>query len=196
MQEGTAGTSLDPKFDSIELEPQRFSSCLTIGNSLLRNQAQLGKWLETSFRAEKSQAKELLFLQGTGGPQPLGLINSPCKISVTRDSANTITRADIAAMARQQHNLAGAIWIASRRRQFCGRDNRLASQRAGSSGIIATYHSDGLPVSLMKTFSPGATVIPSERLVASRGFRAALGNTGPVRPFMVAPAGFADRYRT
>lgn len=113
VQEGTAGTSNSPKLDTITLEPQRTSAYATLGNSLLRNQKQLSTWLETAFRKAKAAVEENYFLQGTGGLQPVGLLNSACRLNVTRNAPNSIVSADVVNMAKAQHNLAGAIWIVS-----------------------------------------------------------------------------------
>jgi HK97 family phage major capsid protein len=114
VQEGTAGTTNTPKMDSLTLEPQRFSANLpAVGNSLLRNQRSLMQWIQDAFRVAKAAVEEQLFLNGTAGVNPVSMLQSPCKLSVTRATPGSIVMADLQNMAVKQHNLANAIWICS-----------------------------------------------------------------------------------
>ena len=111
--EGTAGTSDDPKLDNISLEPQRLSGYITIGNSLLRNATAMSAFIENLFRDAKAGYEDDKFIQGTGGPLPLGFLYAPAKVNVVRTTASTIVFTDIANMAAKMYG-ENPIWIASR----------------------------------------------------------------------------------
>ncbi|MGD0727073.1 MAG: phage major capsid protein [Spirochaetia bacterium] len=111
-QEGTQGAADDPKLDMITLEPQRVSGYFTVGNSLLRNSAQMSAFIETIFRNSKNAWCDYQFIQGPGLGYPLGLLNSPGAVKVPRATASTIHFADVANMLSKQVS-SNAIWICS-----------------------------------------------------------------------------------
>lgn len=111
--EGTSGSSLDPKLDLVSLEPQRLSGYVTVGNSLLRNATAMSAFIETLFRNAKAGYEDYQFIQGVGGALPLGLLNSPAKVQVARNTALDIKFVDIANMLAKQYG-DNPIWIASK----------------------------------------------------------------------------------
>jgi HK97 family phage major capsid protein len=111
--EGTAGTSDDPKLDLVTLEPQRISGYVTIGNSLLRNATAMSAFIENLFRNAKAGYEDYQFIQGVGGALPLGFLNSPAKVNVLRTTAGSVVFADIANMLAKQYG-EGPVWIASK----------------------------------------------------------------------------------
>ena len=113
VDEGTAGKSNDPKLDMVALEPQRFSGYITVGNSLLRNATAMSAFIENTFRNSKAALEDYWFLQGTGGPYPLGILNSPAALKVARTTAGSITFADIGEMIAKQLSDNG-VWLCSR----------------------------------------------------------------------------------
>jgi HK97 family phage major capsid protein len=111
--EGTAGTSNDPKLDNVILEPQRLSGYITIGNSLLRNATAMSAFIENLFRNAKAGYEDNAFIQGTGGVLPLGFLYSPGKVNVVRTTASTIVLTDILNMLAKMYGDT-PFWIASK----------------------------------------------------------------------------------
>jgi len=112
VNEGTAGTSNDPKLDLITLAPQRLSGYITVGNSLLRNVSSSSAFIESVFRDAKAGYEDYQFISGVGGALPLGMLNSPATIAVSRGTASTVVFNDIANMMIKFLSSDG-IWIAS-----------------------------------------------------------------------------------
>lgn len=112
--EGTAGTANDPKLDLITLSPQRLSGYIIVGNSLLRNVQSSSSFIESVFRDAKVGYEDYQFLQGTGAAgYPLGMLNSPATIAVSRGTASTIVFNDVANMMMKFYGNS-PIWVASR----------------------------------------------------------------------------------
>lgn len=114
VNEGTAGTSNDPKLDLITLAPQRLSGYVTVGNSLLRNVTSSSAFIEGLFRDAKAGYEDYQFIQGAGAGYPLGMLTSPATIGVSRGTASTIVYADCLNMMIKFLSLGtGGVWIAS-----------------------------------------------------------------------------------
>jgi HK97 family phage major capsid protein len=110
--EGTAGTSNDPKLDLITLVPQRLSGYITVGNSLLRNVQSSSAFIESVFRDAKAGYEDYQFIQGAGGAYPLGMLNAAAAIAVSRGTASTIVWNDVLNMMIKFLS-PGGVWIAS-----------------------------------------------------------------------------------
>ena len=114
VNEGTAGTSNDPKLDLVTLAPQRLSGYITVGNSLLRNVQSSSAFIESVFRDAKAGYEDYQFIQGAGGAYPLGMLGAPATIAVSRGTASTIVFNDVAnMMIKFLGGPSGGIWIAS-----------------------------------------------------------------------------------
>jgi HK97 family phage major capsid protein len=112
--EGTAGTANDPKLDLITLSPQRLSGYIIVGNSLLRNVQSSSSFIESVFRDAKVGYEDYQFLMGSGSSgYPLGMLNSPATIAVSRGTASTIVYNDISNMMIKFYG-SNPIWVASR----------------------------------------------------------------------------------
>jgi HK97 family phage major capsid protein len=114
VAEGTAGTAISPKLDLVTLEPQRMSGYVVVANSLLRNATAMSAFIESEFRRSKAALEDYWFIQGNGGgTYPLGFLNSPAALSVTRGTASTIAFADVANMLAKSIAINTGIWICS-----------------------------------------------------------------------------------
>jgi HK97 family phage major capsid protein len=114
VSEGTAGTAISPKLDLVTLEPQRMSGYVVVANSLLRNATAMSAFIESEFRRSKASLEDYWFIQGNGGgTYPLGFLNSPAALSVTRATASTIAFADVANMLAKSIAINTGIWICS-----------------------------------------------------------------------------------
>jgi len=112
--EGTQGMANDPKLDLIVLEPQRTSGYVMVGNSLLRNAPAMSSFIENLFRNAKMGLEDLKFIMGSGINEPLGLLNSPCALTVPRNTAGTIKFVDIQTMLSLMVG-DNPIWIAAKK---------------------------------------------------------------------------------
>ena len=59
--------------------------------------------------------EDVSFLRGTGGAQPLGILNAPVTIDVPRAANDDITYPDLINMMSQCLDLSGAVWVATQR---------------------------------------------------------------------------------
>ncbi len=116
--ESASITETEPTFRQTELTAHQLSLFLVASNTLLADNAVgLDALLTTFMSGAMRWYKELSFLQGTGVGQPLGVLNAPAAISVSRGGgANTIIYTDIVKMYAkmwfpdQTNNL---VWMAS-----------------------------------------------------------------------------------
>jgi HK97 family phage major capsid protein len=114
VPEGTAGYKNDPRLDLITLEPQRISGYVVVGNSLLRNAPAMSAFIENLFRKAKAGYEDVKFIQGFGISEPLGLLNSPAKLNVVRNTSNDIKNVDILAMMALQFGET-PFWLANKK---------------------------------------------------------------------------------
>lgn len=96
--EGERGKSNDPKLRKVELEPQKMSGYVFVGNDLLRNATAMSAFIEGLFRDAKAGYEDQLFIAGSGVAQPLGFLNAPGSSVVERATTDEISFADIVAM--------------------------------------------------------------------------------------------------
>jgi HK97 family phage major capsid protein len=114
-EDGTMSES-DIDFDQLKLEAKEQSTYLQVGKKTAVNGAavSLGTFIANVFLMNKRATEDYLFFQGDGANEPLGLLNCPAKIQVSRDTASTIKFADIAAMYIKMLENGGAIWITNK----------------------------------------------------------------------------------
>lgn len=107
----------DADFNSLRLEPEEQSAFLQIGKKTALNgdAVALGTFLANFFRREKLATEDYLFFNGSGAGQPQGILNSSCKLTVTRDTASKIKFADVAGLETKQLDDFGSIWVANKR---------------------------------------------------------------------------------
>jgi HK97 family phage major capsid protein len=98
--EGATKPKTDMKLRQIELEPREVSAHIVVSDKLLRNWQAAGAVIDAQFRGAIVNAEELSFIEGAGGYQPLGFLNSQNKslIKVARKTANDIEYDDVVNM--------------------------------------------------------------------------------------------------
>jgi len=111
--EGKALTETGIKLKEISLEPNGIGGYITVTNKLLRNWGAAGTLLATQMRKALAGYKDTQIYNGNGVAGPLGILNSPAKIEVTRTTANTIVTADINSMIARIKMGGTYRWIAS-----------------------------------------------------------------------------------
>jgi len=112
--EGGDKKNTEPKFDNVKLDPQEYTGYAVLTDKLIRNANALGAYVKQVYSRAQVAFEDYFFLRGTGVGQPLGIINSPAYITVTRDTKLTVVWADIQGMLT--HILPGCnpIWVISR----------------------------------------------------------------------------------
>lgn len=106
----------DPVFANVNLQGWSLLGYTRVSNQFLADAGPEAEklYVELFAMAAAVQA-EFAFMQGSGVGQPLGMINSPCAIAVTRGAPNTIAAADVEGMAAKMIPLGwrNAIWTVS-----------------------------------------------------------------------------------
>jgi HK97 family phage major capsid protein len=95
--EAQTRTETEPQFKQMELKAYELSGYSVSSNVLLQDSiVGLEKFLMTIFAQAIAWFEEYAFLQGNGVGKPLGMLNAPAAISVTRTGSNLVQFADIA----------------------------------------------------------------------------------------------------
>lgn len=93
--EGTAPTSSKGKFRQNELKLKKVAALCYATDEQLEDTANLASWLSRVVPQELSFKVEDAIYEGDGVAKPLGIMNSPCLVSVTRTDASKVQVADI-----------------------------------------------------------------------------------------------------
>jgi HK97 family phage major capsid protein len=109
---GTKGET-DVRFKEVSLEPTEVAGWIRVSDKLLRNWAAASSVLSTQLRKAINGWEDYRFLRGTGMAEPLGIINSPAKVNVTRQTASQVTWQDIRVMYSRMKFGGNPVWIAS-----------------------------------------------------------------------------------
>lgn len=109
-------TESDADFGMLKLEAKEQSTFLQIGKKTAVNgeAVGLGTFLSNFFVREKVATEDYFFLNGNGNNQPLGMLNAPCKLNVTRDTATKIKFVDITSMVVRLLDENGALFLGNR----------------------------------------------------------------------------------
>ena len=116
IETDTQKPSTQPAFRNLEFVAHELAGFTEVGNGLLADSGTaLGPFLNTAFAGAINWYEDLAFIKGTGSGQPLGLTNSPAKISVTKDVADEFGLADAAEMLTKllpsSHASKSTVWI-------------------------------------------------------------------------------------
>lgn len=115
QEEATSGTVSDAKFRKNTLTAHQLIGYTQVSNQLLADaDMALADFLggPMGFPGVISWMEDYAFLVGSGAGQPLGVLNSPAAVSVTRNTGSTIKYDDFAAMESAFYGQDG-IWIAT-----------------------------------------------------------------------------------
>jgi len=113
-EEAQTRTETEPAFKMMELKAHELSGYAVSSNVLLQDAGiGLEKFLLTLFGRAVGWFEEYAFLQGNGVGKPLGVLNSPAAISVTRNASNTVKFVDVATMLSKllPSSQRRAIWV-------------------------------------------------------------------------------------
>lgn len=110
-------TESDMDFGQLRLEAEEQSTYIQIGKKTAANgdAVSLGSFIANAFLLNKRATEDYLFFNGSGTNEPLGLINCPAKLAVTRDTSASIKFTDISSMYVRMLDNSGAIWVTNKR---------------------------------------------------------------------------------
>ncbi len=109
--EGATKTNTEIKIDMVEYKPYEWSGYAVLTDKVMRNAKQLEAIVTQKYKEGLIGFEDYHFLLGTGVSQPLGVINSPATIVVTRNTTVTILLTDITAMMDQFMGGPKAVWV-------------------------------------------------------------------------------------
>jgi HK97 family phage major capsid protein len=114
MAEAGTITASQPTFRQMELKLKKVAALCYATDELLADATALESWLSRTVPAELRFQVENAYFQGNGVGKPLGIMNSPALVSVTRIDANEVDETDIANMwARRYAGVNDYVWLAN-----------------------------------------------------------------------------------
>lgn len=116
VAEGTAGTESRPKFRMIEWDLKKLISRMTVTDELLQDSTALTAIASQAFSEEVMWMTEDAIFEGTGAGQPLGIMNSPAKVAVAKETGQattTIVKENIDKMFSRLwvRSMSQAVWL-------------------------------------------------------------------------------------
>lgn len=111
--EGGAKGETDIRLKEVSLEPGEVAAYITVTDKLLRNWQSASALLSGQLRKAIIGWEDQQIYNGNGIGGPLGVINAPCKIDVTRATASTIATADVRNMFARIKMGGSYLWVAS-----------------------------------------------------------------------------------
>jgi HK97 family phage major capsid protein len=114
--EGTAVTPSRPKFRIIEFDLKKLMSVMYTTDEMLQDSALLGQVASQAFSEEIVFMTEDAVWEGTGAGMPLGIMNSPAKVTVPKESGQangTVVSANIMNMWSRMwaRSMPNAVWL-------------------------------------------------------------------------------------
>ena len=109
--EGETKHNTEIKIDMVEYKPYEWSGYCVLTDKVMRNATQLEAIVTQKYKEGLIGFEDYHFLLGTGVSQPLGVINSPATIVITRNTTVTILLADITAMMDVFMGGPKSVWV-------------------------------------------------------------------------------------
>jgi HK97 family phage major capsid protein len=105
-------TGSKPKFRQFDLKLKKVGALAYATDEQISDTGMLESWIgRTVPNVLRFMAEDAIY-EGDGVGKPLGIMNSPCLVSVTRDTGSRIMAADIAAMwARRWAGVSDYVWL-------------------------------------------------------------------------------------
>jgi HK97 family phage major capsid protein len=114
IAEGGTKPETDARLLEITLTPHEVAGYTVLSDKLLRNWQAADALMTSLLRGAIVAAEENRFLTGQGVGSPLGITNSPCTITVTRNTANAIDYMnDIVSMFARIKTGGSLVWVGS-----------------------------------------------------------------------------------
>lgn len=165
-EEGASLTESQPRFGRVVLEAHKLSLYTEVPNELVQDAiAAFNAFIDTMFPQAIAWFEDVAFFLGTGVGEPLGFMNAPARIQVTRaGGGNAIDWADVVGMYSRMlpQSINRAVWITSP-------DSLPSIFQLTNGGYpvflgsgLATGGTDGPPMTLL-----GRPLLISEKAAAS-----------------------------
>jgi len=143
VDEGTAPTASNTKIARMELKLRKVGAFGVMTDELISDAVGLGGELESGFAEELIFQVENKIISGNGANAPLGILNAPCLVTVSKETnqtAATINGTNITKMRARlsPRSFANAVWLANA--ETIGQFAELV-QPIGTSGIRYPYAS-------------------------------------------------------
>lgn len=174
LAEGTPLTSSQPTFRQIELNLKKLGALMYATDELLADTTALGAVMQQAAGEELAFMVDDAIPNGTGAGMPLGYLNSPCTISVSKETgqaAASIVFANIQKMWSRLYarSRSSAVWLIN---QDVEPALNSMDFPVGTGGVPVYLPPGGLSQSPLATLL-GRPVIPTE-------FNATLGTVGDI----------------
>lgn len=112
--EASTITASKPKFRDLSLKLNKVFALCYATDELISDYAALTSWLSRTVASELRFKIENSIFEGDGVGKPLGIMNSPALVTVTRDTGSRILAADILGMwARRWAGVNDYVWLIS-----------------------------------------------------------------------------------
>lgn len=112
MAEGGTKTASKPTFRQVTLKLNKVAALVYATDELLQDAVALEGWINRTVPEELRFMVEDAYIEGDGVGKPLGIMNQPSLIAVSRVTASQVAFADISAMwARRWAGVSDYIWI-------------------------------------------------------------------------------------
>lgn len=112
LGEGGTLSAGKPKFRQVELKLRKVGALVYATDEQLEDTANLESWIGRAVPEELRFRAEDAIVEGIGGGMPLGILNAPAKVAVTRTDANKVQFADIVNMwARRYAGVNDYVWL-------------------------------------------------------------------------------------
>jgi len=172
VDQGTAPTASQYKLAKVDLKLRKVGCLGYVTDELVADASALGGELESAFAEELIFQVEDAITEGTGAGQPLGYLNAPCIVSVTKETqqtAATITTANLSKMWARMHtrDKANAVWLIN---GDCGPQLDFLSIPAGASALEPRF----------VNYSPAGILTIKGRPVIETEYNATLGTVGDI----------------
>jgi HK97 family phage major capsid protein len=115
LAEAAAKTASKPALGQLELKPKKIACLWYATDELVQDATALSSMANDIFGQVLGFKVDHAILFGTGAGQPLGVMNAPCKVAVTRATGSSITSTDILKMWSRMwpRSHANAVWFAN-----------------------------------------------------------------------------------
>jgi HK97 family phage major capsid protein len=144
VNEGGTKSETDLRLKEVSLEPGEVAAYITTSDKLLRNWQAASGLIGAQLRKAIIGWEDYQILRGNGIGGPLGILDAPCSITVSRTTASQIAIADLRSMYARMKFGGSLFWIASQTTL----PQLLALADGGSNLIFAPSAADGVPATL------------------------------------------------
>ena len=165
VQEGTTITASAPTFGRLTLNLHKLACTTPVTSELIKDSGTpMEAYLTRVFASEIAFAVGSSIVRGTGAGQPLGLINSPCTVSVSAEAgqaASTILSQNLVKMWSRRFALGSTgsyVWLVN---QDVGPQLHLLTLGIGTAGVVTYMPPGGLSAKPYATLM-GAPVMETE----------------------------------